>query len=102
MANDNGNACVEGGSRLLTDSDAFRNCSLAFNGDLYTKGDVYDENSSYIMNKDGDGRGRDPQEAGDINDAGTVCDFKEREKMLAKNSNLYTCGNEYSAGSNNI
>lgn len=100
---DNGNdVCAEGSSRLLRDSAVYRNCSLTFNADLYTRRDEYDVNSPYIVNCDGDGRGRDPKNPEKINEAGTSSDIKNRDDMLAFNSNLYTCGNEYGAGTGNV
>ena len=93
----------KGGSygTLQENSGAYRDNALAFNSDLYIKGDEYSSDSPYIVNQDGDGRGRDPQDE-DINNAGTELDIKERNCMLARNKALYTRGNEYGAGSGNI
>lgn len=89
----------ENNSRLLTNSEEIRKAMLAKNSDLYIEGKEYKTGHLNTIS-DGDEKGRDPEDIG--SSIGTLTDIENRETMLAKNSSLYTCGNEYTAGSDNI
>jgi hypothetical protein len=89
----------ENTSRLLTSSEEIREAMLAKNGKLYTEGKEYKTGHPNSIS-DGDEKGRDPEDEG--GSIGTSVDIENREAMLAKNGNLYTCGNEYTAGSDNV
>lgn len=86
----------ENGSRLLTNSEDLRTCSLAKNSAGYTPAKEYCAGSSDTLS-DGDNKGRDPESAGGT--IGTAIDIKMRDNLLAKNADRYTPGNEYCAGS---
>jgi len=83
-------------SNLLVNSEEMRNCLLAKNKKLYTEGSQYKTGHPNSIS-DGDDKGRDPE--GDGGSVGTITDIEKRNCLLAKNSNLYTTGNEYGAGS---
>jgi len=89
----------ENTSRLLTNSEEIRKTMLAKNGDLYIEGKGYNTGHPNSIS-DGDEKGRDPEDEGGT--IGTLTDIETREEMLAKNSCMYTCGNEYSEGSDNV
>jgi len=79
-------------SRLLENSEDFRNCSIAKNSCHYTPTKEYCAGVPDTIS-DGDNRGRDPQDIG--GEIGTQIDIKMRECSLAKNADRYTPGNEY-------
>jgi len=85
---------AEDSSRLLNSSEDFRSCSIAKNSCHYVPSKQYCAGVPDTMS-DGDNRGRDPQDGGDV---GTQIDIKMRESLLAKNADRYTPGNEYTAG----
>lgn len=85
----------EESSRLLSNSESFRTCSIAKNSAGYTPGDEYCAGHEDTIS-DGDCRGRDPEGQGGV--IGTTCDIDMRNKLMAKNSDGYTKGNQYCAG----
>lgn len=82
-------------SRLLTNSEDFRTCSIAKNSCHYIPSKEYCAGVPDTIS-DGDNRGRDPQDIG--GEVGTQIDIKMRDCSLAKNSDRYTHGSEYCAG----
>ena len=86
---------AEESSRLLENSESFRTCSIAKNSAGYVPGNEYCAGHEDTIS-DGDCRGRNPE--GNSVTIGTVCDIEMRNKLMAKNSDGYTCGNEYCAG----
>lgn len=89
----------DGGQIGTTIDIATRECLLAKNSDRYTTGSEYCAGSADTI-ADGDDKGREPESGGE--DAGTCIDFNSRDCSLAKNAGLYTCGNEYGAGSGRV
>jgi len=87
----------KGSSRLLTNSEEFRNKLLAKNSDGYTTGNEYLPGHADTIS-DGDDRGRDPEDDG--GSVGTNEDITMRDNLLAKNSDLYTKDNPYGQGGN--
>ena len=86
---------AEESSRLLANSEDFRTCSVAKNSAGYTPGSEYCAGTPDTIS-DGDNRGRDPEDGG--GSIGTSIDIETREKLLAKNADRYTKGNQYCAG----
>jgi hypothetical protein len=86
---------AEESSRLLSNSESFRTCSIAKNGAGYTPNSQYCAGVPDTVS-DGDNRGRDPEADGAP--VGTVCYIEMRDKLMAKNSDYYTKGDEYCAG----
>jgi len=82
----------EESSRLLANSADYRTCSIAKNSKGYTPGKEYLPTTPDTIS-DGDCRGRDPETEGAS--IGTNKDIEMREKLLAKNADGYTPGNEY-------
>ncbi|MDA3780822.1 MAG: hypothetical protein PF487_11485 [Bacteroidales bacterium] len=89
----------ENTSRLLTNSEEIRKTMLAKNSDLYVENKAYKTGHPNSIS-DGDKKGREPEDVG--GSVGTSVDIETRESMLAKNSDLYSCGNIYTAGSDNV
>ena len=82
----------EESSRLLANSADYRKCSIAKNADGYIPGKEYLPTTPDTIS-DGDNRGRDPEtEGGSI---GTNIDIETRNKLMAKNTDGYTYGDEY-------
>jgi len=79
-------------SRLLENSEDYRTCSIAKNSKGYTPGNEYCPTHQDTL-ADGDCRGRDPEREGA--EIGTNIDIATRNKMMAKNADGYTYGNEY-------
>jgi len=96
--NKNGKIDYDESSRLLTLSEGYRDCSMAFNANGYTPGKEYCKGHEDTI-ADGDCKGRDPQDGDQQNPSiGTNKDVDMRECLIAKNGGLYTKGNEYSVG----
>jgi len=83
---------AEENSRLLTDSEDLRTCSIAKNSSHYIPNKEYCAGVPDTIS-DGDNRGRDPKDIG--GEVGTQIDIKMRDSLLAKNADRYTPGNEY-------
>jgi len=86
---------AEESSRLLANSVSFRTCSVAKNSAGYTPNSEYCAGHEDTIS-DGDNKGRDPEADGAS--IGTLCDIEMRNKLMAKNSERYTKGDEYCAG----
>ena len=87
-------------SKLSESSVDYRNCSMAKNSCGYTPGDQYLPAHEDTLS-DGDEKGRDPEDGNQHSlSIGTKTDVAMRECLLAKNSDLYSRGNEYCAGHN--
>ena len=84
-------------SRLLTNSEEFRDKLLAKNSDGYTTGNQYLPTHPDTIS-DGDNRGRDPE--GNNGSIGTSEDIVMRNNSLAKNGDLYTKDKPYGEGGN--
>lgn len=86
---------AEESSRLLDNSESFRTCSIAKNKAGYTPESEYCAGVPDTIS-DGDNRGRDPEADG--GSIGTIRDIEMRNKLMAKNSDGYTKGDEYCIG----
>lgn len=96
MANDN--LDIDTPSKLSESSADFRTCSVAKNSCGYTPGHEYCPAVSETIS-DGDNKGRDPEDGNQHNpNIGTTIDIAMREKLMAKNADLYSPGNEYCRG----
>jgi len=82
----------EESSRLLASSADFRKCSIAKNADGYIPGKEYLPTTPDTIS-DGDNRGRDPERDGGT--IGTNIDIETRNKLMARNADGYTYGDEY-------
>jgi hypothetical protein len=86
---------AEESSRLLANSTSFRDCAVAKNSCLYTLNNIYCAGVPNTISN-GDEKGREPQvEGGEI---GTTTDVKMRNCLMARNTDGYTCSNQYCAG----
>lgn len=84
-----------GGSIGTAKDISMRECLMAKNSDRYTTGNQYCAGVADTLS-DGDSRGRDPQNAG--GSIGTDKDIAMRNCLMAKNSDGYTYGKQYCAG----
>jgi hypothetical protein len=84
---------AEESSRLLSNSESFRTCSITKNSAGYTPNSEYCAGVPDTIS-DGDNRGRDPESQDSC--IGTKIDIGKRTASVSKN--LYKGGNEYCSG----